>query len=547
MNVINHLQTPVDFQGDKLTETLSQHWVKTAPVYFIGLAYPLSFFLSAKWVMMSIGALITVLAGYFAAGQFKKKADLWVGFLTVFVLLYSPVTTLEGNRRSFTGLFLLVLIWIDRYQNRFLVKSLALGLAAGIYPPVALLMLTYFGLAEIHEGINETLRPVQRTQKLFGLLLVFLTMVMPFWYALLFESTAQFGTDWVVTFEYALSSPSEWMRTFFRGSRGAVFKQAFHADLFLIFLVLLMGLIWSNPGKTIFKREFVLITIASLLLWLLAHLAYPLIYQPFKYTRFSLLLAVMYPVLESVPYFMEQIQKSFDFRSLGGIMGWGMVGSGLILWGLYVQVLDQTPLLGDWILMGQSWWAFVFALPFVLSVLFVAPSLIDSNSDTLGYAVLCLLLTLLFFPMERETTDWRGIQLQNFHGMYEFLRTTPPGTTVAGPPHQFMDPIPAYANRPIFSSKNKSFLFPFVCQRTKAFWDVYFRGSPEPIRDFMNERGVDYLLVDRRMVRNKVLSGRFDCMGTIKVEDEPFLNRHFPDAPWSHGRRLYLVGRDMLS
>lgn len=47
MHVIKYLQFPDYFAGDKLTAYVTRSQIITAPIYYYGLAYPLSFFLGA--------------------------------------------------------------------------------------------------------------------------------------------------------------------------------------------------------------------------------------------------------------------------------------------------------------------------------------------------------------------------------------------------------------------------------------------------------------------------------------------------------------------
>lgn len=536
-HVVNYLNTPDLYSGGTLARTLTEAFTSTAPVYFYGLVYPLSQFFSPKLSVLFVGFTITVISVYFSGGRWADWHNYLTAFVVIMILLHCTVNPLEGNRRSFTAFFILGALWSDRHAG-FWGKLFLLALAAGIYPPVALLTLTYFGFRLLQGYRHGAVTIDKALGRLSGYVLVFLAVLSPFWFKIVSTThTYSFVSESV---GYDLTSLAGILKTFLLGHqefKGALFRDTVQLDLFVIFLFM-AGLqsVLNKRGFDISNRHRVMF-FASLILWGCAHLLHPLIYHPFKYTRLSLLLCVAIPVSQNLPDTVRLLRSRFS-RDTG--LTFLLVIAGvwsLGIWMLYAIYPEPFGFLTISGFLGSHWWRFIFALPVFLTVILTLPHarLTPAVHTIIATAVL---LALVFLPHDFDRVQWQGMKLKNFDDMYSYLRKTPESTLVAGP--YFTDPIAVYGKRSIFKSMNTS-NFEFVCRRSQRFWNAYFAHSPETILSFMNSRGITHLLVDRHLLKNRTILRNPDCPGEISPSGTTFLNRHFKHARWSFKKRFYLL------
>lgn len=557
MHVLNFLKEPGLFAGDRLTQLVGKFSTTTAPVYFFGIAHPLNLLLPTKWVLFVIGAFITGLATFFAGDNWKTRTNLVIAVLTLFVLLHVTVSPLEGNRRSFTAVFLLAALWLEDHGS-FTGKILVTAIAAGVYPPAALLIMTYFGLRNT-EAFYRGSKPFSGVLFRVGALTVtFLLVVSPYLFELFspggttnfsgeiinLEGTSNFSRI-SMPLRYNLDSINEFIQTFIVGiegqvyTRGALFRDQLNFDFFLAMLTVLIMECMILGRDFQLKGRYVFLAIASLALWGLAHLVHPLIYHPFKYTRVSLLLAALLPFAENLPPMASVIRRKFSqlkgLRLMFLLLGVWILG----IWSLVVVFPSKFSFLRVFGLVGLNWWKFVFSLP-IFFVLLIGVPQSWKNPEYRGLVAGLILLTLMLLPHPVTSIQFNGLTLDDLGGLYETVGHSPPGTKVAGPPVFHMDFIPAFSKRGVYSSGNLT-MIDSVCDRNRKFWNIYFSESSRKILSFMRQNDIDYLLVDRTILREKTPYGSLRCKITVDMPENPYLNRTFSDAPWRRNNRLYLI------
>jgi hypothetical protein len=544
MYIINSLQSPSLYSGSKLTFILTNAWTTTAPFYFYGLTLPLSFAVPAKWVMLTIGTLISLGTIYFAGDEWMNWTDLLTASLVILVFLHTSVSPLEGNRRSFTVFFLVGALW---FTDREILtgKLFFLALASGIYPPAGLLLLGFFSLVEFNNIRKlDFTQVIQTTIKFFVFLSVFLVVLMPYWVQILSTQTPDYATEMVSNLKYKFQTTTDLVKTFFVGERGALFRDEINGDFFLIFCFLL-GLERLVLGDRFqLKSTLWILLVTSGILWCLAHLVHPMIYHPFKYTRGSLILVSLLPFARNLPQTTYKLYLQFSRSTNLRLILFSFSLCSLLIWTLLTYMPRQFIFLIKIPGFGLAWWKFFFGVPVVLTATF-AFSGSYRKPLVRSFIVIFLIIVLTAFPHNPKTFEWRGMKLSNFEGMLKTLHETPPGTMVAGPPLYYMDPIPAFGHRNIYASSlyassNKS-SFQFICNRIKQFWAIYFRNDPGLITQFMRRNDINYLLVDRQLVKNKEPDGRKRCVRSLPIDSEPFLDRHFEEALWKYENRFYLI------
>lgn len=541
MHVINYLQYPGLFGGSRVSRLLADIHTSTAPLYYYGIAHPLSYLLPGKWVTLTIGFAITLSCGLFAGRTWKKPWDIARAGLVVFVLIHLFLSPLEGLQRSFTPFFLLGVLWTESSPG-YLKRLFLVALAAGIYPPAALLCLTYYGLNEVTRWYQGTTSLFGGGLKLAGFTSVFLLVLTPFWTDLLLEGPDSGVTDFVYPLEYNLSSLRSLLETFLVGGREALFRDSIHFDMFLA-LSLLLGLQALILGKrSIFRRRHGLLMVASLILWVTAHLAHPLIYQPFKYTRMGLLLGLLLPVVDNLPRATDRLVKKFSSSSIVRWLGHTSAFGCLGVWMAFVSSPRAFKVLTDLPVVGPTFWKFLLTVPVLFSLSVSWPQRLSNSYRSLLTGLVLFLLILLPHSPEDD--------LNRLSGLFQVLEKSKPASVVAGPPgkplNKILDTIPAFARRPVYLSHSLGDM-PIACERAERMLGVYYETSSEPVLEFLRDTGIDYLLIDRNLFRMAAFTGPpAECFRTAQPTRRAFLNQHFPNAVWSYRRRLYLLTPETL-
>jgi hypothetical protein len=368
---------------------------------------------------------------------------------------------------------------------------------------------------------------------------------MPYWTDLLFGRTFSVTSQWTGSVTYQWDSLYGFLTTFLSGHKLALFRDVIDFNIFLM-LVVFLSIEWLVLGKRLaFDRRYGFLLVTACLLWGLAHLLLPLIYWPFKYTRVTLILSLALPVARNLPATMGGIRVIFFESSLSRLFVYFLTIPALVFLGLFV--LFPSQLSGVMVpgLLSDVWWRFVFVLPLIFPAALVWPERMVTATTAGCVMIIIMLIFGVFLPADTVNHwQWRGVSLEEFDGMYRFLRNTPPGTLVAGP-LDYMIPIPAFSSRPVFVSST-SLIANFACERSKDLMSVYFQDSMLPIETFMRRNKINYLLVDRQFFREKIFITIARCTSSgIDIED-PALDRVFPEANWRYGRRLFLVSYETI-
>lgn len=554
--MINYIYSPDLFQGDYLTQAITYYNVMTAPIYFYGIIYPLNFLFSSRWVLFIIGIVITLGSTYFAGERWKTWMDLLIASTILIILLHVYLNPLEGQRRSFTSFFLLSLFWMEPKSN-YLWELFFVALSAGVYPPVTLIMVLYLCIGKFHKvllGEKNWRTPLLES---LGFGIVMIAVLSPYLLNILFAETETLFSTLLLDENYY--TETSFFNVFLFGTRTALFKNTSHFDIFFIlsFIFVIESLLLRQ--KISFHLRYMKLLISGLTLWVLAHLLHPVIYHPFKYTRLTLVLGLAFPVIKNLPAFTQTLHSktlgkiSLKFSSM--IVSTGILG---ILAALISQnkisILEKLPV---W---GIDGWKFLLALPIFLTVLVMLMDFLNSVEIVCLISIV-LLLFLIYIPHDFYYEDapifsLRGLTFQDFDPLYNFLLQTPPRTMVAGPPLFYMDPIPAFAKRPVFISYHGA-IFSETCERIDQFWKAYFSDTLSSVSTFMKKNDIDYILLDREVFRGdkryipgfspkKCESPNREEIREILGTRNPALDRHFPDADWSKNRRLYLLHRKIL-
>lgn len=540
IHVINYLRSPELFGHSKITQQLTEFHLKTASVYYYTLVYPLSFVFSGKWIFLTIGSVISWFSAYFAGGKWNKWQNAVTATVVLLVLLHLHVTPLEGNKRSFSALFLLGTLWLGE-EHSYWWKVFFVGLASSIYPPIGLLILTYFGLQESSEFRYENRSIQQSLLRISGLLLVFFVILTPYWWDLL-NSPVNVATQTVPGIYYDFSSISGVMHTFFGSRVGFLrYPDAIHLFYVLLFLACFQ---WFVLGikKLRIRTEYIHLALSTFVLWGLAFLFHPLIYHPFKYSRVSLILILLLFFLDNLNTMVELIREKIPDRSRTRLLLLLMSIAGLSVWSADALNLFGYPNSYEMNILGK----FVFGFPVFVTLIYLSPG--EWDLALRNFICSVTFVAMIFLPhcfLACNEYEEFQVEVSRFDDLYSYLRKSTAGATVIGP-HFYMDPIPAYGKRSIYSSQESNSK-KFVCERIKKFWDFYSNDSPRDMIELMSKKDIEYLLVDRGIFAlDKIKFPLSPCLDQLKPNKNSVFNQHFDNAVWSHESRFYLLTKDSL-
>lgn len=556
IEVLDFLLSPESFPEESITEAQAFKHTQTAPIYYYAIALPLAYILPAKWVLLSIGFTISCFCAYYTGYPWNKKRHFLYAVLIVFILLNVYLSPLEGNRRSFTAFFLLAALWLGNDPDYPWILFFV-ALSAGIYPPAALILMVYFGLLEIRNHIYGQTPLVNVATRSGGMLLVSLLVLSPYWLNAFFLSPDLQDLS-VPELAYEMNSIHDFIDTFFFGEnlqhRGALLRKPFDTHLFF-FGILLVGLEFLVLGKKFtFRTRYGLLALASILLWALAHVTHPLIYQPVKYTRLSLLLVVFLLFVTNLPDTTNYLRKRFYDPTSVRILLYFLAGWQFILWMSFEFSFLDSALVRSWTGIPNIWIKFFLLLPIFLVILIALPNL-SGRTAIRSLVASLVLFGGIFYPFDHGRTDVALKKLKKFEldfrvtdlsGLYDHLKKkTPSQATIAGPPY-LMTAVQPFGKRIAYVSTRRTGL-PGVCRRYRQVWKVYFTGDPDHLLDFMRKNNIDRFLVDRKFYQLNWFVGNLRCLDQLLVSKEPVLDRDFQDALWSIKERYYLIDKNLIS
>lgn len=549
MHVIDTIWRPELFGDSWLTDFLMSFHTRTAPLYYYALAYPLRFVLSPKWVILSMGFFLTLGTAYCAGYPWTHWKHALLATFLVLVVLTVNVSPLEGNKRSFTTFFVVAAL-VSGIRRKYLLYLLLTGLAAGVYAPAGLILIAYYSLGAVSEYWWEKTSLNRSLLEVAGLCGIFLAVLTPYWSRVFLGEGRTYVTSFVDATAYSLTSLDGLVTTFLLGSRGthygALFMSQEHLDFFVI-VFLLCGIQYALLRSDFeFPNRCVRMILAVLGLWVLAHLLFPLIYFPFKYTRLALPLALTVPAVLNLPASVNRLRAILRERSLARVGLYVTGGLSLVCLMLHkagIMVLRLSPLTDP---LGFGTWTFILLLP-ALAGLSVAFPNRRNQSHVFALLIVLLVTGLVFFPRENPINVYRGAHLSRFEGLLTVLQSSPPGSRIAGPP-DLMVPMIGFGKRAVFNSTDWR-TNDVLCRRNEAYWKVLFATDPSKIRTFMEKNDLRFFLVDRRSLNRENYFGAKGCFqqfGSIDTSD-PYLNRRFKDLEWrSRKGRFYVLTPENL-
>ncbi len=546
--VMFELHSPGLYPGGELAEYLHSLFLRTAPVYFYLLAYPIGLIVHPAHAMNLLGVLFSLLLFGFAGGTWESGEDWLRGILEgiVFLHLSMEVNPLLGMMRSFLVVALAAVFWIQQGKSRWLFPVLIL-ISSGVYPPAGLLVITYVFLRQLIEGGRDGWSG-KTVRYLSVCALSFLLPLIPYLTNLLFP-TRSWASHWVKSIGYELGSLPGILNTFVVGwGPGSLFMTPSTRTATVVFSILgLVQFLFLGRKKYRFRDSLKYLLGACLFLWLLSHLLHPHLYQPNRYTRAVLPFVACVLFADNLFGFSDRLTRT---TRPFPVVRWLLVGFSAIpalvygAWRLThpYGTITNIHFLGGFY-MGHSWPGFVFGLPLVLCAMFVPPDVLWSNRVR-GTASVAVLVLLLFYPhcwVDCPRYSERGRPIGEYRELFKYLHATPTDTRVAGPP-SLMDPVLAFGRRGVPFRHEQNDL-QFVCRRMREFAGIYYASKPDPIHRYLRSHEIDYLLVDLSVFRNRNLKR---CGAPLPENTTPILDRPFPTAEWSLGDELYLVSADGL-
>jgi hypothetical protein len=148
---------------------------------------------------------------------------------------------------------------------------------------------------------------------------------------------------------------------------------------------------------------------------------------------------------------------------------------------------------------------YCFIIPFLLSP--VVLPFIKRCSKPLAIAILgAVLLTGAIRQYGRELYDY-----STWHNLSEFVQSTPPDSLFAGYP-ELMDNVLTFGQRNVFASFELAHpwsvgYWAMMGPRLDKMLHAYYGSSPEDIRFFCAQEGIDYFVVDQRHFKPEFMRG----------------------------------------
>jgi len=541
LGVVEILNHPGAFAGSEMAQFMVHKGVRTAPLYYRAILMPLSGLLSPGGALKLLGLLLILSLGLTAGAPWRTPADSARGLLVglVFLHLSLRVNPLLGHPRSTAVVFLAAYLWLQEKRRRR-AQLFLLGLATGIYPPAALLILTALGLERgmnlLHgRGVRRHVGFVARA------LAVFLVVLSPYLMSLADpSSTSARASNWVQPLRYDLGTPGGWFGTFIHGpGRGVLFKSESTLMISLIFgaLVILQRLVLGNAGR--WRRGAWLLLGALGVVWTAAHLFHPHLYQPFKFPRAALPLIALTMFADNLPALLDRLRRRIPTRFSKRLLAGGLLlaGGWWIHRSAWARIPDGFAPPGGWILLGA-----LVGLPLATGIA-VGGGFFRFRPKTGVLPGVILLAAAMFYPhclTACEVSREGGRPLAFYRGMFEALRAAPTRGTVVGPP-DLMDPVPAFGGHPVHLDYEHGDV-PFACARIRRFARVYYERSPARILRYLRRHDLEYLVVDRRDYRDYYFYG---CGLRFTTRPDPVLDRDFPRATWSRNG-VFLLSRSDL-
>ncbi|MFB6355796.1 MAG: hypothetical protein ABEJ65_04705 [bacterium] len=519
--------------------------------------------LNRAWLYGYLGGLLTtifepmfvprILGFLFATGTFFLAGFYWSGpedglravVVTItFLHLSVNVNPIVGNKRSFVIVALLALLHPLFSRNRYF-RLLIVALASGIYPPVALIILTVMGIKTLHMywldfGQEELFGEIR---EVMIAVVVFVVTISPFLVSLLSSSEGGITFQWVNPLYEPWSLFWGSYRNLIAGGRSALFRFPSSLSVFALFSVLSLTSYVVSRNDFMIKRSYVYLGLAGLLLWGSAHLLHPLLYHPVKYTRATLPLLAVLVFVDHNKSLAQNVRKTYKSSFV-----WELIFSLLFVVALvhYGYSLYNDSFV--WINQYMYEWLFWPGVFAGMGCFIVGLGILGNKSE-FGRAI-AIVLFLLFSFYPHGITQFKVFRSQQFYPSamklhFKTIRGLPTNTVVAGPP-ALMDWVPGYGKRDVYFNRQLKRVS-IACDRIKQFRTVYFSPDPRKVIAYMNSTPVTHILVDRKSFHGKpftVCKNEFKWIG--QGQSKPFLDRTFESYRTRSKKRFYLLNVDNI-
>lgn len=536
--VIHKLLNPSLFPEDFMIGRLVKFELAASPLYHGLVTIPLGLFFHPVTVMKLTGWILAVGLFVFSSYPGRTSIDWFRGALTSLVFLHAGlvVSPLPGNRRHFAVLFIVLALLLDRSENPYY-RYLLVAVAAGIYPPTALLILCFFVLKKLATFRKSPKVYLDRFREIILYCLIFLTVMTPYVITKIFLNPTLTDTR-VPGLKYQLTSFSGIVESLLVDSRGAFFRfPGLMIRGLTLWLIVLVIFLIIDRGDWIVRDQFKRLILGSCLLWGLAHLMHPYLYQPSKYTKIVPGIVACYLIAENLPALHETI------RNVGTTTIWRV--------GLYLcSLLGATILLLNNLGSGDTYTTGVFlgllgdeffvrfcgASLIFLSVMLILP--VTRRGLTVSLLVMGLLVFVFNPPFGWFKVRRGYAHLPSyFKGAFKALRQTPNSTRVAAP-RRFSEILPVYAKRPVYFRQLE--LSPALMNERRNQYKSFVCSSNlnEALRN-LSKIDVDVIFIDR-----KLLSGTRYCPNNTTTDI--FFVDWIPEDPLWSKEHYGLYGKNTI-
>lgn len=541
---LNYLSNPDNFQGNGIVSTVYGPLRWTAPVYYYT-AYGLTAFVSSIQVPKIMGLISGALAFLLAGGRWKGTEDYLraITILVIFSHAGGSINPLLGEKRSFTLPIVLFLVhpW---FNQRLIIRLLFLAISTGLYPPAAVIFLSYVILSYLLDSDAPIRRwnPIRQIGYLSLHFVVVLAVMMPYLMNALMGMFESVSVDVIRQAEFSLLSPG---LNLIYGSHGALFTKDSTALMFFVFLgfcALMYVSFWLDNREFTIPKPCLYLVGTSLSLWLLSHLFHPLLYQPSRYSRVALIVAILMTWTRNLQG-MGHVLRRFNHQyPLFRMVTQGVLLASLVLYLRYLW-LNPSVFHRGYMLDYDVYGGIVVGILWMLATIEVVSRLRDIWLVTAVSLGLLVFSFPHYFGNYHKYESTRTIIKPYYEELFEAVGTLPRDAVIAGE-STLMNWIPAFGQREVYFNHKRNTV-KFVCDRDRAFEDVYYARSPETILDYLENTPVSHIVLIREHLDYERYFYRCD-KHQLYGSDDFVLDRHFPSATWHHGRDVYLLSRETL-
>lgn len=537
--VIHAVFQPEVFDKDPIYGPLTRFHLSISPIYYGLLAIPLSTVTHPVTALKFLGYLTAI--GLFVLGAYPyNKYGHWLrgGMLGVYFLHIGHWgNPIFGTRKSLVPLLLVAGLIIDRHGHD-LWRYLLVALAIGIYPMTGLVLIGFFlssRFAECWEA-GEARTLISNSLIYGGIAGIMLT---PF---LVLKLTASVGPSGSFSpIQYEWFSISGFVDTFLVGhgshGRGALIRRMrglYH--LMIPASLCLLGWIVSTRRWCVEKR-YGWLMLSGGFFWTLAHVCYPYLYQPTKYTKIIPAVLCLFLFTDHLDVVMSSVKKHVERihgRIVGAVLFIGSSGAYLVFLRESASWLELTTQHPERII-GRLGLGLLIASGIVLLT-------VNWNQRVALTAGLLVLAGVIYIPHSPWLTMVQGVETRTpdfFKGAYPVLQESPEDSRFVAT-EQVSSVFPLYARRPPLFRKHESDP-ESINRKAERFYSLYCGGSPRRMARYMERNRVEFLVVGRAWFTR----GWCQQYVGVSAENGTGMNRYFKQYRWKRGE-YYLLSRQDL-